>query len=120
MSLPGFFTVKWLMPSGFTHYYQTPIVTVVPMNENDAARDPGVMGQPKAVAFNDVSGMACSIDKGVVYILNDKGSTIDRVTLEQPVDMPEFVDLSGGDTPAGGVVIEGLPDAVKPSRRRGH
>ena len=118
MSLPGFFTVKWLMPSGYTHYYQTPIVTVVPMTENDAARDPSVMGSPKAVAFNDVSGMSCSIDKGVVYILNDKGSTIDRVTLEQPMSPLEFVDLSGGEVEREGVVIEGLPDAMKPRRSR--
>lgn len=86
--IPGFFTIKWIMPSGYTHYYQAANLTVAPMTENDINRDPSVMGYPKSVSFTDASGLLCGIDKGVVYILNDKGSTIDRITLEQPAEMP--------------------------------
>lgn len=99
--VPGFFTVKWIMPSGYTHYYQAANLTVVPRRVDDASRSPEVMGLPQAVSFKDSTGAACGIDKGVVYILNDKGSTIDRIILDAPAQeaMPAPEVLDHGDQP---------------------
>ena len=77
----GFFTLKWLMDSGITHYYQAANFTVIPQTVDDPNRPSDITGLPKAIHFVDASGLQCGIDSGVVYVMNDKGTTIDKLIL---------------------------------------
>lgn len=117
---PGFFTIKWLMPAGYTHFYQAGNLTVIPQTVDDPNRAFDVMASPKSVNFTDATGLECSIDSGVVYILNDKGTTIDKVAFPLPVAPPDNFPGLNDPQPLPLPVLDPsvLPGAKQKARRQ--
>jgi hypothetical protein len=75
-------TVKWVLPDGGATWFPTDCVAAIPMDSPNGC-SLGVMGLIDRVEFNkgDDGGVRASIDRGVVYILNAAGKTIDTITL---------------------------------------
>jgi len=79
------FNLKHMANDGRVHYWTAKSVTIHPQSGFDMREVPqGVQVPSECVSFVTGDNIECTIDTGIVYILNMDGKNIDKVNL--PVD----------------------------------
>ena len=116
----GMFTLKWLMPEGVVHYYTASSFTVVPAGPPDPKRPAHVAPMPGSVVFDIGGGGKGTITRGVVYVLNAQGTTVDTLTLpaDEPAQPAPDAQPPAPEPPMEGEVLDPEPAPARKAKTR--